>query len=504
MEFKSKRIFFDFHTKFSLFEYFLFSHRVNVIREFTKLRGNFLKWSLLSTFELNYFTFEKEIFAKLECTQEQRNVKYFKKMSKNTPSSPLPIILRGHISEVTAVQFYKHAPSETSRLLLFSGDLKGHLNIFSMETRRVKHSFQKYHQHSILGFYQPKEDQHVLFSQGREGCIKRLDLNHLSTTGGGSCSNNDDTQNNNHGQSWNFNSIFSFCKFTPFLYHNNAMSFFVPSEKDHTLLIDCRMSADDCSKFSIAPPTQVYDKPFGMLTSMVCIENSSYLLCAYEAGIIVEFDVRKLSSNFSSSTMTSDNNEYIQVRSIYDVNTPHEPTICMNYQSVLDEILIGTAGNSMSVLARRPRHGIDIKEEANLDGTCKIKHSFSMTSAGINDICCMNEQQSYGLDGIANGNNKDEKKCSSLMSRLAFAGCWDGNIRVFDLRKKKKLAVYKYHEESIRSLDCIEHSSGSSFDFNQGSNEVNSHSCNRNNILLAAGSKDSKISIWNVDFEVKK
>ncbi|KAG2381557.1 hypothetical protein C9374_005941 [Naegleria lovaniensis] len=419
-------------------------------------------------------------------------------MSKHNPSSPLPIILRGHVSEVTTVQFKKHNTRVSSpSLLLFSGDLKGHLNIFSLETRRVKHSFQNHHQHSILGFYQPK-DENLLFSQGREGCIKSLDFNHVSTT-----NSNKDSQN--FGQSWNFNSIFSFCKFTPFLYHDHAMSFFVPSEKDNVLLLDCRMSADECSKFSIAPPTQVYDKPFGMLTSMMSIENSSYLLCAYEAGIIVEFDVRKLRSNFSNLSSTAEtmnsSNEYITVRSIYDVNNPHEPTICMNYQSQLDEILIGTSGNSMHVLARKPQsdtvqvHPLD-------DSSCNIKHSFEMTSAGINDICCMNEESSNQLfESKKNENDSKNKHHSSLMSRLAFAGCWDGNIRVFDLRKNKKLAVYKYHQEGIRSLDYVEYSNDSSL---LGFTHANEKQPSDKNILLAAGSKDSKISIWNVDFAVKK
>ncbi|EFC49600.1 predicted protein [Naegleria gruberi] len=385
-----------------------------------------------------------------------------------------PIILRGHIDEVTSVYFEK-STSNLSSSSLFSGDLKGNFNIFNLETRRVKQSIPNHHNGCILGFYQ---DDHYLYSQGREGCIKRLDLNQINISSSSPSSSS---------LEWYYNSIFSFCKFAPCRI-GSSLSFFVPCDKEQVMLLDCRekQTLDGYkSSLMIAPPVSQYSSlsAFGMLTGMVCIDHSQYLLCSYEGGVIVEFDVRKLSEptfvleNFEKQENLEGEQpkfcnyrDLIGVRHIYDLHNAQDPIIAINYQSELDKIIIGASSTQIHVMDRAnipTNSSIDTNNNHSFTGE-QTSYSFEMKSGGVNDISC------YNMSGVAS---------TSQMSRLMFAGCWDGSVRVFDLKRKKKLAVYKYHENAIRSLDFKE---------------------NNKEILLAAGCKDSKISIWNVNFETKR
>lgn len=75
----------------------------------------------------------------------------------------------------------------------------------------------------------------------------------------------------------------------------------------------------------------------------------------------------------------------------------------------------------------------------------------------------------------------DETKTSGYSScdvrndgRIVACGGWDGKIRIFGWKKLKRLAILKYHSESVNCLHF-------------GANR-----------LLAAGSKDGKITLWDV------
>lgn len=58
--------------------------------------------------------------------------------------------------------------------------------------------------------------------------------------------------------------------------------------------------------------------------------------------------------------------------------------------------------------------------------------------------------------------------------KIVAVGCWDGSVRIFAWKKLKPLAILKYHAEAINCLDF-----------------------SKDNIL-ACGSKDGKISLWDV------
>ena len=354
----------------------------------------------------------------------------------------MPSVLRGHIDEVSAVYFQRAPPMISEDQLnqptvLFSGDLKGNLNVFNMETRRVRHSIQKYHDHTILAFFQsPHINSSHLYSQGREGCVKCLDLSRISEGDEGMLVG-----------SWNYQSIFSFCRFAPCQLSNTATTFFVPCEKEEVLLLDCRGGSQNVPTCKISPPTQAYDKPFGMITSIVTLEESHLLWLAYEGGLIAEFDVRMLGQERNEPTL----------RHIFDTLNQQDPIICTAYQNQLDKILVGTAGCDLLMIDRSS----SLKSPTSLSS-----HKFPLQNPGVSHVLCSD---------VGEGNE--------MMNRLSFAACWNGDIRVFDLKKKKKLATYKYHTQTV---NCLDYSCGSD-----------------GNIRLAAASKDSKISVWNVQFEKK-
>ena len=64
---------------------------------------------------------------------------------------------------------------------------------------------------------------------------------------------------------------------------------------------------------------------------------------------------------------------------------------------------------------------------------------------------------------------------------FAAVGCWDNTVRLFSLKRESKLkalGALKFHTDSV---DCVEFS---------WRNEAK--------ILLAAGGKDGKVSIWDI------
>ncbi|XP_031553394.1 guanine nucleotide-binding protein subunit beta-like protein 1 isoform X2 [Actinia tenebrosa] len=64
-------------------------------------------------------------------------------------------------------------------------------------------------------------------------------------------------------------------------------------------------------------------------------------------------------------------------------------------------------------------------------------------------------------------------------SKLLSVGCWDGRIRIYSWKTLKPLAVLNYHSETVNSLDFSAHLPD-------------------NGILMAAGSKDCRISLWSL------
>jgi WD40 repeat protein len=119
-----------------------------------------------------------------------------------------------------------------------------------------------------------------------------------------------------------------------------------------------------------------------------------------------------------------------------------------------------------------------------LDSTC-----LRGISGAAENVCQIFEFKQIGSDFTSNCVQSVEfpelsKGVSDVAVRsddkICAIGCWDGLIRVFSWRKLKPLAVLAYHTQGISSL-------------------VFSQTCGSESaMLLAAGSKDKRISIWSL------
>ncbi|KAL9655949.1 hypothetical protein ABK040_007570 [Willaertia magna] len=411
---------------------------------------------------------------------------------KKQQQACLPIILRGHTEEISSLRFNKsnNNNNNNNELNLFSGDIKGNLNIFSLETRRIKHTLQNYHEQSILCILNNNGcNENLLYTQGREGIIKCLDLNQLKEI-----------------TNWKFQSIYSFCKFS-FNSKNNL--FFVPYDKEQVQVIDSRIKQNvdneyqQLSSINLISPAinelnnlNLQNKAFGMVTHLKTFNETLWI--SYEGGLIVEYDIRKINKPLR----------------IFDINNVMEPIICFEYFSLQNQLCVGTAGKNIPILQRSITSASFIEQEQELEQDKEentkmeyctdLYHTFELSKAGVNDLLSVKQEDisqyfknnnSCGNDNNTDINNNSTKSGNSghYFNRLLFSACWDGNIRVFDVKRKKKLAVYKYHNASVNCLD-----------YTIVNNNTSNSTEAKEEILLAAGSKDCRISVWNVHFETKK
>ena len=114
-----------------------------------------------------------------------------------------------------------------------------------------------------------------------------------------------------------------------------------------------------------------------------------------------------------------------------------DPVMCINYETVTGTGFSGSAGEEICSWT------------TNKD-ILTLKDTVTVTNPGFND-CCV---------------RKDGKL-------VVFAG-WDGHVRLFSVKKMKPLAVLAYHKDSVY---CATFSDDK---------------------LLACGSKDEQISLWDV------
>lgn len=114
-----------------------------------------------------------------------------------------------------------------------------------------------------------------------------------------------------------------------------------------------------------------------------------------------------------------------------------DPVMCMTYDSVNCRGFSGSADEKIV--------SWDVQ-----DGAINLKSSVTVTNPGFSD--CLARQ-----DG----------------KLAAFSG-WDSNIRLFSCKSLKPLAVLKCHKDSVYCLAFSD------------------------NMLLACGSKDEQISLWDI------
>lgn len=123
-----------------------------------------------------------------------------------------------------------------------------------------------------------------------------------------------------------------------------------------------------------------------------------------------------------------------------------ENPICFTYHSIKKLGILGTASEKVYI--------VTISD----DGTFSIIQEITITNPGLS--CCVMRP-----DG-----------------KLYVTGGWDSRIRIFSSKKNKPIAVLQYHKKTV---ECLAYSVGDV--------EHLSNGC-----LLAAGSSDKSISLWNI------
>ena len=123
-----------------------------------------------------------------------------------------------------------------------------------------------------------------------------------------------------------------------------------------------------------------------------------------------------------------------------------ENPLCITFNPTLNKGICGSTSDKLSCFS--------LDSENNLNFTTQI----SITNPGISCI----------------SSRRDEK--------IFATGGWDYRIRIFTLKKFKPLAVLSYHKKSV---ECIQFSNFPVSSMSDG-------------ILLAAGSSDCTVSLWNI------
>lgn len=138
--------------------------------------------------------------------------------------------------------------------------------------------------------------------------------------------------------------------------------------------------------------------------------------------------------NISSKSITSTN----QLTS----DTP----MCFDFDSDQMQGVCGTSGDNILVF------------KMNTEGDILRKMAIRIKNPGTASLCI-----------------RPDKK-------ILAAGCWDGKIRIFSWKNLKLLVVLECHQESVLNV-CF-------------SNHVSEN--RRRNYLLAGGSGDNRVSLWNI------
>ena len=404
--------------------------------------------------------------------------------SNTTPAQP-KYVLRGHAVPIHSLAFTR----DNTRLL--SGDANGFVVLWSLITKRPVVSWQA-HNGPILGIGSWGDDRIITHGRNESLCVWRVTL--------------DDEENDSLSKRlpveqaeatrqapWMLHrlqvSTLSFCSFASCdtgdhdLDVRLSSSALLKSERDadgsckeptHSLLIAvCGMKDTEVEIYNLPGEKQVAlipepDKRWGK-TGMVMALQLSFnaeaktllLMAAYESGRACVFkQTRSEGSGWQE---------------IYSAQPHSQPILSLAMDPSKECFFTSSAD---AVIAKHP-----------LSATLTI--STRPTSISTHHA---------GQQGL---------KVRSDGKLLATAG-WDARIRVYSTKSLKELAVLKWHKEGCYAiaLGTVDDSRGSKFSSHQLSNQLSQTTLQtvaqsrqervKETHWLAAGSKDGKITLWDI------
>eukprot|EP01080_Neovahlkampfia_damariscottae_P002474 gene2474-3183_t len=222
-------------------------------------------------------------------------------------------------------------------------------------------------------------------------------------------------------------------------------------------------------------------KEFNLMNENQNSKQLSFCKCKFN-----EFDFSIFTpstSNMSSISVLSLKDEKLNKEILLD-NEKYGMLMCLNLKN---ENIIQSGFENGSILEIDLRKENKVLNEIKLfkDPVLCIKNeNGSLISTSTSNIISVLNDETFGLKkefSMNKGGINDISISSKDNFRIFSTGGWDNRIRIFDLKKLKPLTILKQHTQSV---NCLE--------FKKDSN------------LLACGSKDQRISLWDLNFKKKE
>jgi WD40 repeat protein len=309
---------------------------------------------------------------------------------------------------------------------------------WNITTRRSAHTFTDAHTQTILQIH---ANEDMICTQGREGDLKCWDIETRKTLHGVHFITPYEVQQ------------LSFCKFSilgslaalPHSKNVVALHQVNKTSNQHVALID--------------PDNKMQQSATnrGMLMSVLLHRRNEidYLLCGMENGQTLLYDIRNTAEPVRTYLPPK-----LQAEMKDSVFEEEEDLFAMSGDPVLvlalhgERFITGTTGNTLSVMS--------LNEEA-------VVKQYALSHPGISDI--------------ATAENHPDK----IISRIMCTAGWDHRVRIFDMKRHKPLALYKYHTQTVNCVDIQKVVTD-----------------DQDGCLLASGSKDNRIALWPLIFKEKE
>ncbi|KAF2208922.1 hypothetical protein CERZMDRAFT_48208 [Cercospora zeae-maydis SCOH1-5] len=384
--------------------------------------------------------------------------------SENPPAQPT-YIFRGHTAQIHAVHFFRR----NTRLL--TGDANGWAVLWKISSKRAVAVWRP-HNNTILGVGSWDEDK--IITHGRDNKLhvwqlREEDEKEFSKT----LPIDDGTGFAEHKQPWLLHTLLvnalNFCSFGKVPVPKDGMRGLsaegillgTPGVPDGSVVVTSLPSEDRVA--TIPAPRDFPNAGMVMAIGLVVVSTSKtssagdlLVVAGYESGHACVWS--QPSSKASAST---------QWQCVYSAKSHSQPVLSLGIAATLGVFYTSGADATIARHSLDPKRGLDTK-------TLQTKHA--------------------GQQGLT---VRDDGRV------FATAG-WDGRMRVYSTKGFKELAVLKWHKEgcyAIAFADVISHESGGESDVlaqRQMTAAEKRDEKARTTHWLAAGSKDGKVSLWDI------